>query len=184
MTAWNSKKAEKECLDQINAVVGLLGRRWANSCGKVKVPSSSVSLTATLTLFRGHLLSVLYSTAPGSARSLGLMEEVEQGILCDTPDWHRAPRCLAPHLEAVGGLWHKGAKQQSTGVPCSVPAAPLLPIIQMETGIILGRTANEGALNTDDRVQVQSKLQEAEKEEEGHSKQYRIFPIRQEPLCN
>lgn len=78
----------------------------------------------------------------------------------------------------------QGAKQQSTGVPCSVPAAPLLPIIQMETGIILGRTANEGALNTDDRVQVQSKLQEAEKEEEGHTKQYRIFPIRQEPLCN
>lgn len=52
----------------------------------------------------------------------------------------------------------------------------------METGIILGRTANEGALKTDDMLQVQSKLQEAE--EKGRTKHYQIFPIRQEPLCN
>lgn len=89
-----------------------------------------------------------------SARSLAA--EVEQGSLCDIPGWHRAPRCLAPHLEAVGGLWQckalctKVQSSRAQQLPAAFQQLLSSPSQQMETGIILGATANEGAGKTED----------------------------------
>lgn len=168
---------------------GSLGRKemsqWLWECKKPKflcLLQALVSLTATLTLFRGHLHSVLHSTAPGSARSL--MGEVEQGSLCDISGWHWAPRCLAPHLEAVGGLWHKGGKKQSTGVPCNIPTAPLLPITADGNRNYFRYNSKWGSSWDWRHFTSPTQTPGSWEKEEGHTKNHQIFPVTQGPLCN
>lgn len=125
-----------------------------------------------LTLFTWHLHSILYFTAPGYARSLHLVGEVQHGSLCGISEWNRAPTLsCSSQVYTLSFVTHRCEAAEEDGSYAAVlhqllssPLPCCNPSQQMERGIILGRRASEGAhsrLKT--TLQVQSKLQEAEK---------------------
>lgn len=104
---------------------------------EVKIPSSSVSfklwglLDTYSELFRGHLHSVSHSTAPvlPGASWERWNREVYVTFQADTkPTLPRTSSGGSGRSVTVQSTFHKGAKQQSTAGPCSIPTAPLLPI--------------------------------------------------------
>lgn len=81
-------------------------------------------------LFRGHLHSVSHSTAPvlPGASWERWNREVYVTFQADTkPTLPRTSSGGSGRSVTVQSTFHKGAKQQSTAGPCSIPTAPLLP---------------------------------------------------------
>lgn len=166
VTGWNSKKAAKEGLDQINAVVSWAGKRWANNWGgksiKFLCPLQALGCPwqllwhcsgDTCTLYCIPQLQVL----PGAFGRGGAGKFM----------WHSrlTPSPTLPCTSSGGGGRSVTKVQSSRAQQLPALFQQLLssPAQQMETGIILSTTANEGAVKTEDTLQVQHKLQEAEK---------------------
>lgn len=151
-------------------MVSWAGKTGANNCGKVKVPSSSVSF---------KLWGVLDSYSDTVQGTPAHCIVFHSSRFCQEPcgrggtgKFMRHSRLTpSPTLPCTssGGGGRSVTKVQSSRAqqfPAGFQELLSSPAQQMETGIILGTTANEGAVKTEDTLQVQHKLQEAEKRRE------------------
>lgn len=94
-----------------------------------------------------------------------------------------------PHtaLHLIWRWWEvcdKGAKQQSTAVPCRIPRAPLLPSTADGNRNYFRYNSKWGSSQNWRHTTSPTQIPGSWEKERDHTKHYRIFPVKQGPLYN